>query len=97
MECVVCHRCPQDTCLSIHFANIHGNVSLVWFEASGFCYTINSVLGTPSRCSVVAPCCGDPAALGLYVWPLPQLQQFIDEVNVGVRQLKAMDLGLGDV
>jgi hypothetical protein len=56
------------------------NESLVWFEASGFCYTINTrsplgLLGYP----VVALCHGDPAALVLQCLPLHVLQQSIHE------------------
>lgn len=46
-------------------ANVHCNESLVWFKASGFCYTINtgSSLGWLSDILfIVALCDGDPAA-----------------------------------
>ena len=70
------------------------NESLVWSEASGFCYTINtgSSLGLPS-----AHCClcrGDPAALDLQVWPLDKLQQLIDGVDVRVGQRSTLELDL---
>jgi hypothetical protein len=55
-------------------ANVHCSDSLVWFQASGFCYTINTgsslgLLGYP----VVALCRGDPAALDMQDWPLDKL------------------------
>ena len=34
-------------------------------------------------------------ALDLQDWPLHMLQQLIDGVDVGVDQLKSLDLGLG--
>ena len=37
----------------------------------------------------------DPAALDLQGWSLQRLQQFTDWVDVGVGQLKTLDLGLG--
>ena len=45
---------------------------------------------TPLRYSVPWRSC----SLVLQVWSLHVLQQFIDEVGVGVGQLKALDLGL---
>ena len=50
---------------------------------------------TPLGYPVVALCCGDPVTLNLQDWPLHILQQFINGINVGVSQLKALDLGLG--
>ena len=44
---------------------------------------------------VVVLCDGDPAALILHDLPLHAVQQFIDEVDVGVSQPKALDLALG--
>lgn len=41
-----------------------------------------------------APCHGDPAALDLQDWPLHVLQQFIDGLDVGLGQLKPLELGL---
>lgn len=39
-------------------------------------------------------CPGDPVALLLQVWSLHLLQQFLDRVDVGVNQLKALYLSL---
>ena len=50
-------------------------------------------MGTPLRYPVVALCHRDPAALVLHNWPFQMLQP-ITEVDVGVGQLKALDLGL---
>jgi hypothetical protein len=44
--------------------------------------------------SCIFPVSGDPAAFILQDWPLHVLQQFINEVDVGVGQLKALDLDL---
>ena len=49
---------------------------------------------TTLRYSVVAQCHGDPAVLVLQDKPLHVFQQFIDGVDGGVGQLKALDLGL---
>jgi len=49
--------------------------------------------GTPLRYPAVALCHRDFAALDLQGRPFQMLQQFIDEVDVGVGQLKALDLG----
>lgn len=51
--------------------------------------------GTPLGYPVAVLCHGDPAALYLQIWPLHMLQQFIDEVDVGVGQIIALVLGLG--
>ena len=42
-----CGSCSVSQCVLLYNrlsprANVHCNESLVWFEASGFCYTINS-------------------------------------------------------
>ena len=70
------------------------NESLDWFEASGFCYTIN-VGSSLGLLSVGAPCHGDPAALDMQDQPFYVLQQFIDGVDVEIDQLKVLDVGLG--
>ena len=51
------------------------------------------ILMEPPLCYPV--CHGDPAALALWDRPFHKLQHFTDEVDVGVYQLKALDLGLG--
>lgn len=56
--------------------------SLVWFEASGLCYTINT--GTPLRNPVVALCHWNPAALDQQNWTFHVIQQFMGRVDVGV-------------
>lgn len=66
--------------------SVHSNESLIGFKASGFCYAMDT---DPSLGLLLAipllPCRGDPAALDRQVRPLDVLQQFIDEVSVGVR------------
>lgn len=48
-----------------------------------------TLTGTPLRYH------GVPEALNLQGWPLHKFQQIIDGADVGVRQLKVLDLGLG--
>ena len=48
----------------------------------------------PSQTSCIALCHGDPVLLDLEEWPLHVLQHFLDGVDVGMGQLKALDLGL---
>lgn len=67
-----------------------------WFEASGVCYTIRAGSSPGLLLGILLlPGHGDPAALHLQAWSLHALQQFIDGVDVGVGQPKALDLGLG--
>lgn len=51
--------------------------------------------GTPPGSPVVALRCGDLIALDLQDQPLRVLQQFTEVVDVGVNELKALNLGLG--
>ena len=70
-------------------ANVHCNEPLVWFKASGFCYTTNTCSSLESfQIFCVVLCHRDPAALDLHTL------QFIDGVHIGVGQLRAMNLGL---
>jgi hypothetical protein len=95
----VLHDSAACSAPSVHtslLANVHCHESPVWFEASGFCCPISNrsswgLLGYP----VVVRCHEDPAALNLWDWPLHTLQQFTNRVDVGLGQLKALDLGLG--
>lgn len=57
-----CGSCVVSQCPTVHsfvhtsfLANVHCCESLVWFKASGFCYTINtgSLLGLPCCCPVL--------------------------------------------
>lgn len=50
-------------------------------------------MGPHQDSSVVALCCGEPA-LDLQVLSFHRLQQFLDEVDLGVGQLIALVLGL---
>ena len=59
------------------------------------CYQYSVLTGTPLRYPVVALCHGDPAALDELDQSCHVLQQFIDEVDAEVGQLKALDLSLG--
>jgi hypothetical protein len=80
--------CPKE------LANVYVNESSIWRPLAS---AILSVLDTHllSRYSVVVLCHGDPAALSLQDQLFCLLQQFIDGVDVGVDQLKALDLGKG--
>ena len=72
-------------------ANVHTSDSLVWYEASGFCYSINT--RTPFGYPVVALCHGDPAALALQDQPLQTLQHFIDGADGALGLLKVLGCG----
>ena len=56
--------------------------------------SILNLTGTPLKYTVVALCHGDPVALNLSDPALHVLQQFINGVDVGVSQFKALDVGL---
>ena len=86
---------------SVHtssLANVHFNESVVWSEASGFCDIINigSSSGTPPSYPVVALCYGDPAALEQQDWPFPTSHPLANDIDLGMGQFRALDLGLGD-
>lgn len=88
---LVCHTvCPFARTVSL--ADGGCSESLVWFEASGFCY---STTGTPLRYPVVAPVsrrsCSFRSA-GLASSHAPAVHRGVD---VGVGQLQVLDLGLG--
>ena len=51
--------------------------------------------GTPPSYPVVALCLGDPPTLDQQDWPFHAFQQFTDDVDLGMGQLKALDLDLG--
>ena len=65
---------------------------MVWYKALA---SATLTVLDPHLDLVIALCHEDPAALELQDWTLHTLQQFIDGVDVGVGQLKALDLGLG--
>ena len=68
------------------FVGVHCKDSLVWFEASGFCYT-NSAGPSLELLLVTLPvalCCGNPAALGLQDQSLHVFQKITDGINVRV-------------
>jgi hypothetical protein len=67
------HPFPQTSLL----ANDHCSESSVWFESSGFCY---SILDLPWNSSGIA-CC--PVSWRSCSFGSPPLQQFIDGVDVG--------------
>lgn len=77
-------------CLNI-FTYTYWNESLIWFEASGFCSTVNTGSRDSVGCFVVL-CHGDPSALVLQDQLLHSLWQFIDRVDIGIGELKALAL-----
>ena len=99
MEAVNCQGVQHYTCLSTHLC-VHSDAhdSLIWFQASGFCYTINtgSLLGLLIGHPVAAQCHREPVVSDLSDCSFYVLQQFIDGVDIRVGQLKALDLGLDD-
>ena len=96
MGAVLCRSvlfCPHTL-----LANIHCNESLVCFPGLWLPlhYLDWILMGTPSGYPAVALCHGGPAALDLQDPPFHTTQQFIDEVDVGVGQPRALGLGLID-
>ena len=79
---------------SVHtssFANVHCNESFFWFQICGFCNTIN--IGSSSGILLVilfSLCYGDQQD-----WPFHLSQPFADDIDFGVCQFRALDLGLG--
>jgi hypothetical protein len=67
VEAVVRHSVSHSILFYPHFflSNVHCNDTLVWYEASGFCYSINTrtLLGLLSDILLLA--CGEPVILGL--------------------------------
>ena len=89
MEAVVCYNVSHCVPFYPHiFVNVRCSEPLVWLKASG------SSPG-PLRYPIVALCHGGPTVLYLHNWSLHTLQQFIDDVDIEVSQLKTLDLGLG--
>lgn len=74
-------------------ANVYHNNSL--FGSSPLPSDIPSILDPHQDSSQISLIHGDPAALVLQNQPIHILQQLIDDIDVGVDQLKAQDLGLG--
>ena len=94
MEAVLCHSVSPSV-LTSSLANVDCNESLGWF--SGFCDTINinSSPGILPGYLAVALCHPDPAALDQQDWPFHTSQPFAYDTDLGVGQLRALDLGLG--
>jgi hypothetical protein len=90
-SCSVVQCVPQCTHLSTHpylqmlSAVSHWSITLSILDSHG----------TPVRYPVVVLCHRDPAALDLQDPSFHMLQLIIDGVDAGVRQPKALDLGLG--
>lgn len=76
----------------------HCNDSLVWFEASGFYHTIStgSSLRLLSDIILMLPCVMEILQLQFCrTRPLYSLQKFTDRLDVGVDQVKILDLCQG--
>jgi hypothetical protein len=92
---MVCQCAPQDTPLSmyLHFqmliamGHCFRGLWLLWHHQ----YWI--LTGTSPSYPVVSLCHGHPGVLD---WPFHVLQEFTDDVDFGVGQLKALGLGLRD-
>lgn len=76
---------------------MHCNDSLVWFEAFGICYNIYSESSQgPFSNILLLPCVMEILKLWFCrTGPIYAQQQFIDRIDGGMDQLKALDLGLG--
>lgn len=80
---------------SLH-GDVHCNESFDWFEASDFCYTINTRSSrSSSQISCSYPVSWRSAPLDLQDKPFPTLQQIIDGVDVGADQLKPLNMTVG--
>ena len=84
----------QFTLLSPLLANVHFNESLVWFNASGFCYIISagSSLGLCSNI-LLLPCVMEILSFGA-VGQASSCALAIHRVDVGVGQHQFLDLVL---
>ena len=91
MEAVVCHSVSHRIPFCPYILSCQCLLQMV--QGLWLCYTVNTKSWPGLGYPVVAPCYGDSAALALQ--PPHVLQQFTDEVDIGVGQLKALDLGLG--
>lgn len=79
-------------------ANVHFNESLVSFQVSGVCDTINigwSLTGTLPGYPVVFLCPGEPIAFDQQDWQFHKSQPSEDDIDFGVGPLGALDLCLG--
>lgn len=94
-----CGSCSVSWCVTqytllpkqLDFANVHCSLSLVWTEASGFCYTV--IAGSSHDSSWTSCCCSvslRSCNFGSAGLAPSCIQQFTD----GLGQLKALDLGL---
>ena len=99
MEAVVCHSVSHSISLCPHIftckCSLQWVIGLVWGLWLLLHYQSWILTKSPLGYPAVALCHEDPAALDLQDWSLHTLQQFIDRVDVGVGQLKALNLGLG--
>ena len=98
MGAVVCHAVSHSDTLSSTQLYLQMSIAMSrWPGSRPLASATSTVLGshqTLLRYPVVL-CHEDSEALDLQDWPLHTLQQFIDGIDVGVGQLKALDLGLG--
>lgn len=87
-NCSVSQGATQYILLSTHlYLQILTTESLVWFEASGFYYTVNT--GSSLGSSLTSPCHGDPAALICRTGPSTcSTHPIIAGVDAGVANVK---------
>jgi hypothetical protein len=78
-------------------ANVHCNDSLVWYEASGFCYSIDT--GPHWDFSWISCCCSVSWRYCSFesVGPAPSFTPAINEEDIGVGQFKVLDLDLRSI
>lgn len=70
-----------------------------WSELRPLASSTSSILDPHQESSWISCCCpvchGDPAALDLQNQPFQPPQQFIDEVDIGMGQLKVLNMDMG--
>ena len=98
MEAALCHSVSHriSLCHTSSLVNVRYNESLLWFEIFGFCDTINigSSLGlllVILSCPVSWRSCKFQTAR-----LAPSTAPFIDEIDLGMGHLRALNLGLDD-
>lgn len=82
---------PLPTPLSLLITVSHWSGSSLWLVLHHQYWVLTR---SPFRFPVVALCHGDPEVQNLQDLPLHTFQQFTDGADIGVSQLKALDLSL---
>jgi hypothetical protein len=88
MEVVECHSVSHSVFLCPHIFTCKYSLQwvfgLVWDLCLLWQHRYWILIGSPPSYPVVAPCHGDPAALGQLDWPFHMSQPFTDDINLGV-------------